>query len=372
MDRNERLVGIELLRFTAALAVLVWHFQNFWLPGSATEVFSRSAQPYAWLLAPFYLYGQAGVQLFWCISGFIFTWKYQVPIHERNVSFGRFAWWRLSRLYPLHLATLLIVAGLNTVYFWHHGEYFVYQTNNLKHFLLQLAFASQWGFQDDNSFNGPVWSVSVEIPVYLLFFFLTRRWRGSFWTDAAVVVLASIAYQTLRQGAHVKLEIFGAITFFYLGAATYRLWVWALADAVRQRWTTWSAAVAVMAMCAAVALHVLKMAGAGLAMFPAAILFVQLAVRPASRSAAKTMEFIGNLTYASYMTHFPLQIAMVLGFEAMGARLADYFATWWLLPLYLGIVMVLAPAVYFGFERPAQAWMRRRFVQEMVTPLSTG
>ncbi len=358
MDRNERLVGVEVLRFAAAFSVLVWHYQNFWVPGSEAEVFSRVAQPYAWFLAPFYLYGQAGVQLFWCISGFIFTWKYQAPIHERRVSFGRFAWLRFSRLYPLHLATLLIVAGLNTVYFWRHGTYFVYQTNDLKHFLLQLAFASQWGFQDDNSFNGPVWSVSVEVPVYFLFFLLTRRVRGSFLTDVAVIILASIAYQGLRQGASIKLEVFGAITFFYLGAATYRAWSWARANAVRHVRATWAAAAVVAAMCAAVALHILKMSGAELAMFPAAILFVQLAVRPASPNAAKSMEFIGNLTYATYMTHFPLQIALVLGFEVMGARLADFFPTWWLLPLYLGVVTILAPAVFFGFERPAQAWLR--------------
>jgi peptidoglycan/LPS O-acetylase OafA/YrhL len=43
--------------------------------------------------------------------------------------------------------------------------------NDFYHFILHILFASDWGFQKDWSFNTPIWSVSIEIPIYFLFFF---------------------------------------------------------------------------------------------------------------------------------------------------------------------------------------------------------
>ena len=33
-------------------------------------------------------------------------------------------------------------------------------------------FISSWGFENGHSFNAPIWSVSVEVAIYILFFFL--------------------------------------------------------------------------------------------------------------------------------------------------------------------------------------------------------
>lgn len=54
------------------------------------------------------------------------------------------------------------------------GSYFVYPNNDIKHFLLNLFFASSWSFESGHSFNGPIWSVSVEVLLHALFFFCSR------------------------------------------------------------------------------------------------------------------------------------------------------------------------------------------------------
>jgi peptidoglycan/LPS O-acetylase OafA/YrhL len=51
--------------------------------------------------------GECGVWIFWCISGFIFSWKYRDTISGRSVGGRTFFVFRLSRLYPLHLVTLV-------------------------------------------------------------------------------------------------------------------------------------------------------------------------------------------------------------------------------------------------------------------------
>lgn len=368
---NERLVGIELLRFLAAFAVLIWHYQNFLIGLPLHPDIEASRQPLYWLFAPLYAYGNAGVELFWCISGFIFAWKYIEPIHAGAVSFGRFIRLRFSRLYPLHFATLLLVAGLNALYFARHGEYFIYPINDLKHFLLNLGFASYWGFQADKSFNGPIWSVSVEILVYFLFFAVSRRLRGTVWTDIAVVVLASIAYAALRRFAHIKLEVFGAITFFYIGAATYRIHA-VLALRPDRRLAIAAALAIVLVSGTLVGLGVLKMAGASLAMFPAAILFCQLTVRPRGKRTAAAIEAVGNLTYASYLLHFPVQIATMLVLDALALPAASLFYGPWLLPAYLIAVLGLSVPVFHWFERPAQTLLRGRSTPRYAAPPCPG
>src|ERR1700733_16065977 len=74
---GNRLPGLELIRFSAALAVLVWHYQHFSYVGATPMNFVREQQPFYPLLSLFYNFGPFGVQVFWTISGFIFFWKYR-------------------------------------------------------------------------------------------------------------------------------------------------------------------------------------------------------------------------------------------------------------------------------------------------------
>ena len=86
---------------------------------------------------------------------------------------------RFSRLYPLHIATLLFVAALQPLYFNLTGYFFGYQNNDLTNLVLQLLMASNATVQNALSFNRPIWSISVEVLVYFFFFMIllvTRSW----------------------------------------------------------------------------------------------------------------------------------------------------------------------------------------------------
>jgi peptidoglycan/LPS O-acetylase OafA/YrhL len=104
--------GLELLRFVAALAVIVWHYSGFsYVADSPVNLF-KNRLPFYGLLQPLYETGEYAVWALWCISGFIFFWKYRDAIADRSIGCGRFFVFRLSRLYPLHLVTLALVAIL--------------------------------------------------------------------------------------------------------------------------------------------------------------------------------------------------------------------------------------------------------------------
>ena len=355
--KTERLIGLEVLRFLAAVGVLVWHYQHFLFVGPYQSPVAWNRLPFYWLLAPFYTYGYQGVELFWCISGFIFTWKYGGIIGQRGLSFGRFVWLRFSRLYPLHLAMLLAVAGLQSIYIARHGMAFVYLFNDLRHFVLSLFFANWWGFQLGESFNGPSWSVSAEVLIYLGFFWITR-WIGAGRTaDMVGLAFFPVAAWAAKAAFGIKLSFTGAGTFFYLGAWVCHLygWIVLLRPATRRRIAGFCL-LTVLVSALLTWRHILAIAGASLVLFPAAILLVQLVVRPVSMRVAGVLTGLGNLTYASYMIHFPMQLAAML-ILGETVPLLVYHAAFLL--AYLCGVLATAFGVFRFVERPAQDALRR-------------
>ena len=64
----------------------------------------------------------------------------------------------------------MLIALLQYVYSRSHGQYFIYQNNSVHAFIAQIFFASNWFSGQTDSFNGPIWSISVEILIYFIFF----------------------------------------------------------------------------------------------------------------------------------------------------------------------------------------------------------
>ena len=94
---------------------------------------------------------------------------------------------------------------------------------------------------------------------------------------------------------------------------------------------------------------------------PTAALLLLTWVHPRSARAAGWISTLGNTTYASYLLHFPLQLALA---TAVGQPLAEHLplgSPWWLLG-YVVVVFSLAALVYRAVEVPAQAWLRARLM----------
>ena len=126
MRATKRLTALDALRGVAALAVVAWHWQHFFaISGSWQAGWTRSMQPLYWLLKPLYIQGWAAVDLFFVLSGFVFFWLYGESIRDGRVRMGAFALMRFSRLYPLQILTLIVVAVLQSLYFARIGSFFI-------------------------------------------------------------------------------------------------------------------------------------------------------------------------------------------------------------------------------------------------------
>jgi hypothetical protein len=90
-DRIGHFYGIDLMRSLAALTILVWHYQHFYMTAGVgfreeSANIDRTVQPFYSLLFPLYEYGFWAVQAFWAISGFVFAMSTRGGKHLRPPS----------------------------------------------------------------------------------------------------------------------------------------------------------------------------------------------------------------------------------------------------------------------------------------------
>src|SRR5256885_5143960 len=157
---------LDALRGLAALSIVLWHWQHFF----PAESFRPERQPLYPLLVLFYSNGSRAVDLFFCLSGFIFFWLYAEKISSARISGCEFFMLRFSRLYPLHVATLIFVAAAQFIRWHATGSFFVYPQNDAYHFLLHSALASSIGLQRGDSVNRPGRAISGGACFLLLVF----------------------------------------------------------------------------------------------------------------------------------------------------------------------------------------------------------
>jgi peptidoglycan/LPS O-acetylase OafA/YrhL len=209
-------IGLDLMRFLLSLAVVLRHYYCFYYRLANLGSILRT-QPYYNILGVFYKYGHYSVQVFWLISGIIFQTIYFEDIAAANIGFEEFTFLRLTRLYPLHVVTLLLVTVLQFVYLTSYHTFFVYQTEDLRHFLMQLLFMGSWYPHFEHSYNIPVWSVSIEIFVYIIFFLLALAGvlgrKGIYFVVALTIIFNIFGI----------LNPFGeCLTFFFCGCLLAR------------------------------------------------------------------------------------------------------------------------------------------------------
>ena len=355
-----KLVALEGLRFLSAFAILVFHYRHFFYVASEPVGLAQERLPLYGVLHVLYDSGRLGVWIFWCISGFIFFWKYRDAIAGRTVGGWQFFVLRFSRLYPLHFVTLLVVALLQAAYFNLHGCFFVYQSNDVWHFLAQLLLASEWNGKEDLSFNGPIWSISVEVLVYLWFFLMLRVTR-SWWLNAAIVL---VCLNAVLDGFGSQLLL--CLAFFYIGglAAIARRAVGTSRH--RNAIETSAALAAVVSPLAAVAVLGDRL---GTVEFPLLLAYTPILLFCLSRDitvphwAKATVEAAGNMTYSSYLLHFPIQLSVMIGFAVAGRPVPVYSGA--LFAVYLLTTLLLSYVTFRFFEAPAQRFIRAAFRRDV-------
>ena len=352
----QHLLLIEIVRFLAAFSVLIWHYQHFTFVIFEPVNFVVADQPFYSIFWPFYEHGQLGVQVFWTVSGFIFFWKYKVKLTERFVDAKQFFILRFSRLYPLHFVTLILVALLQLVYFSQNQNYFVYKQNDFQHFILQILFASNW-INNEFSFNGPVWSVSAETLVYAFFYVYVARFKPCI-RNTLLIFLACV----LLSNFHFDNLVTNCLKYFFLGGLSFECYKVMQGKPYKKQFDRnilVGLGIFLLTLFAAYQLNILRLKHYTflLLIVISVLLYFSPQKLKVTDRAKNLINGMGNLTYSSYLTHFPVQLIIVIWYSYKRATIPFYDPRFFF--AYLLIVLVISLLTYHFFERPLQKIIRK-------------
>jgi len=361
------LKGLDLLRFFLSVSVIIWHYQHFFypfIPYSKHELF-QNQQPFFQFFKLFYTKGYYAVQVFWLISGVIFYKIYQDRISSGRVTFLQFLTNRFSRLYPLHLLTLLLTLLLQHIYLQRHSSFFIYPNNSAQAFFQHLLFVQSWG-ENKSSFNGPTWSVSLEIFVYFIFFCICasgfiRKTKGLLFTFFFFLMIKkwSLIFQND--------DISSSIYLFFAGCILIKCY-----DALHDNKPAQLLTLGCLFLCwfftqniyppiEPIYSRVTGFLDPDLLSFSCFIVWGFLTIFNLNifdKVPERLFQFFGDMTYSTYLIHFPLQIIFYLYLNPTQFTL---FVSPAIFISYLLIVFVVGRLVYIFFELPVQNRLRVLF-----------
>lgn len=364
---NSRFYLLDMFRGFGALAVLFWHWPNFFRSGDGyLPGYDITNMPFYGATSFFYNQGWLGVHLFFALSGMVFYLIYSENVASGNEKAYPFFVKRFSRIYPLAIFTTIYMLLIKDVCMSIDPIYFKFQANDLKNFMVSAFLLQAWGIGDLYSFNVNQWSISVEMFLYIVFFCVCRHPR-LFITLLLVIFSSAIMFTGyINQFDFVNFSIvIGVIGFFAAGMSYYiylyikagssaRQWVWLLGLINALMWgfifisyrtqdiNFYTYAVSVF-------------------VFPLTILWLSL-IEIKNRYLIRCSEFLGDMSYPFYLIHYPLQVTFVAITTYMGFSRQIYSSSWMFM-LFMIVLLGLCMLSYHRFERPLQSWLRRKLIR---------
>lgn len=339
--------------------------------------------------------GYLFVDFFFVLSGFVIGSSYGERL-KANLSIGRFMWFRLGRIYPLHFVVLMIFLAFE-IFFALVAPTAANRppfegAMALPYLGYSLLFV-QIFFGLDAVWNPPSWSIAAEMWTYLIFALLLRfAFR---WTVPICIAIACAAPLIISQLTDRNLNVFheGALLRCMFGFSLGIIG-WRLADWVAQiRISQHGSDLIEVAVFIVVVLFVSIAGTSPLSLIAPFLFCVTLLVFSRQQGVVSrilmrpSFVLLGTLSYSIYMIHWFLLwrfinglslVEALTGFNLVhsvdgrnsvggGALFGDMMSI-----LFLGIVICASWFSYNFVELPGQRFVRRWPKDKPVAiPLST-
>ena len=199
--KQKRFYEIDLLRFIAALSVVIFHYG---FRGYATD--DMTVMPYL-SLAPLAKYGYLGVQAFFMISGFV------ILVSASSGGARRFIVSRTVRLYPAFWVCcsvtfiVTIIAG---------GERY---SASLHQYAINMSMLNN--YFDIESIDNAYWSLFVELKFYLLVMVVLLLRQTHRAKELLGLWLAAVLFQHLGQVGFVEKYLIPEYAPYFIAGAMF-------------------------------------------------------------------------------------------------------------------------------------------------------
>ena len=344
------------LRFFAALFVVLLHFRE----RSGLDGLMDSA---------LFTRGYLAVDFFFILSGFVLAHVYMRSVRAGTFSHIAFVEKRLARLWPMHLASLAAVIVLYLVM-----TLAGLTPDNPDRYRLDLLPANlfmlhAWGFNYEQSFNYPSWSVSAEWFAYILFLpfaaLLARLWRRPvLFLDlaAALFVVFYLLAPAFAGAPLMRLTdghgVWRIVPEFLIGMGLWRLGLSVQMD---------RSLTALHLLMAALTIAALGAMGAADFLFVPAFAWLIFAAAESARQrtpgagwlGAGPLVYLGDVSFALYMVHAVVYTVWFHGVDLAAG--ADFAARWrteiWVAGI--GVSVLVAILAHHLIELPGKRLILR-------------
>jgi peptidoglycan/LPS O-acetylase OafA/YrhL len=355
-----RLKPLDSLRGIAAIGVaFFWHYQHF-IP--------QDQSPFRHVAHWFYYYGWNLVDFFFVLSGFVFSYIYLQKILERKITLSEFSILRLSRLYPLHLVTLLVVIIIFVVRSLTFNDFFNIPYNNVYYFLLNILFVHGIGFEHGFSFNAPSWSVSTEIVAYLLFFLILFKFNKKYFVCFVCLIFIGLSiHDTKLQYPIFNENIARVLIGFFMGCVTYKFNIFINNTKNKGIWMTFLVFVLSLVTFLGI-MFGSKVFGdwpiVYVVLIYPLIVIISLNISILNKiMSIKPLVYLGEISYSVYLWHFPVQI-LINSIDDTFLLHINFSSR----IVFIGIViftLLISAISYEFFEKPAQKYLRNKYLAKL-------
>lgn len=339
------LAALTGLRGIAAWFVVFYHARPSlvdWVPAAALDVFAK---------------GYLAVDLFFMLSGFVMWLNYGPRLRASGLAGAPDFWWRrFARIWPLHIAILMGLVAFAMVVFTTGRDMTNYPLAELP---LHIVLIQNWGFTDALTWNFPAWSISTELGAYLMFPFVVLAYRWEALRPPALLACAALL-------AIAIWAVFAAIGENNLGAAITQMGLircllqFAIGMVLALLWLAWKDRKGPLALYAGFAVFSLAALLSDLPetllvplAFASLLLALALDHGPLARAlSSRPLVWLGDASYATYLLHVPLLIAVKLVAVGDDLQMAPL-----VLVAYLLALTALSGGLYRWLEKPAQRWL---------------
>jgi peptidoglycan/LPS O-acetylase OafA/YrhL len=305
--------------------------------------------------------GYLGVDLFFLLSGLVLTLVHARDFHTvRYKAYRRFLALRVTRIYPLHAAILLLM-GLAYVAApaWFNEQTDRAHVYGAVAFVANALLIQNWVPRYAGTWNLPAWSISIEFAAYLVFPFLMpamgairRAWLAAALALLGVALFAagSIATGHYDPNLILKAGFIRMAAEFGAGCLLCRAFSLGLRLPARATW----------AGIAGIALAIWPLHGSGFVAIPGFMLLLLLSLQGDATSGRlfgnRISLFLGEISYSIYLVHWPLIVACM---HAVPAH--------WRIAVAAALIP-LSYASYRLVEKPSRKWGRRA-ASRLISPV---
>ncbi len=355
VTQHRRFEALDSLRGVCAILVVMFHMPvaSHWRDWGLVQ------------------HGYLFVDYFFVLSGFVIAHAYAERLRTPRDA-GRFMVRRLGRVWPLHVLMLAAFVGLELARLWFDidGVTPFTRDRSVEAIFTNLLLIQAFNIHPYLTWNGPSWTLSVEVGCYVVFAALLlvapRRWR---WIGVVLAVIGAVMVLLFARrwmNTTYDLAFPRAVYGFFLGCMLQGMWL---------RIPRLRGSVATVLEIAVLLLIGLFIAWAtGPVTVAVTLMFVVGVWVFAGEKGAvsrlldtRPLVTLGRWSFSIYMVHMfvitvVLIVARKLDWMPNGRRI-DFGSVWlndfFAVGLFVGIVGLALLAHRF-VEIPAQRWIDRR------------